>query len=536
MPPSKLSKVTEDSDMMSENAALSISIALGDHNFPDLAQFALGSDSESENDSFPEAPAVGPSTATWPRLSLNDILNPASESGGPEHDSETDYLGSKLDVVAVDGDGFGIEGSVSSPSESWHDGPGSQLSDVPVASVVESQISAMDTDQAYDFDERTSLRQGSMDTSSGGDFMDIDYDHGDNRGITPISAPQLKAPSTLQSFFQPKNELKNSDSTDRANPAKIKTREESRHLKRPRVLSDTDSNASDESENYRMRKGKVGRSEGKSRSAKASRARREKLHRGELTINEASFEQWKRKILADDPNIEFDPTNIRLVRHSTCGRDVLMKEACDAMRWRTHLKDCKVSGKKKKPSAGMPTLMRMGFTKLDEKKSVENVDKRTHSGDHQSIPCPGISEANDPRVPSYLRRTSALGGGARSVKVIAGEIYNKLFTVLEKKAKQDVLDRQQHEHKWKNDHNNLRVFAVACKRTVAVTRALKVPLPCSECTRVLSSKSFKTALQKPSPEDKNYIYTNHRFRSPLLGQIYARSIGLKELIENPVNF
>ena len=42
MPPSKLSKVTEDSDMMSENAALSISIALGDHNFPDLAQFALG--------------------------------------------------------------------------------------------------------------------------------------------------------------------------------------------------------------------------------------------------------------------------------------------------------------------------------------------------------------------------------------------------------------------------------------------------------------------------------------------------------------
>ena len=82
------------------------------------------------------------------------------------------------------------------------------------------------------------------------------------------------------------------------------------------------------------------------------------------------------------------------------------------------------------------------------------------------------------------------------------------------------------------------MFAVACKHVVEMSAVAphKVPLPCSECTRVLSSKDFKDALRKPKPEEKNYIYTNHQFRSPLLGQIYARSIGLKELIETPVSF
>lgn len=51
---------------------------------------------------------------------------------------------------------------------------------------------------------------------------------------------------------------------------------------------------------------------------------------------------------------------------------------------------------------------------------------------------------------------------------------------------------------------------------------------------MLKSKAFANALCKPAPEDKNYIYTNHRFQSPLLGAIYARTVGLKDLIETPV--
>lgn len=52
---------------------------------------------------------------------------------------------------------------------------------------------------------------------------------------------------------------------------------------------------------------------------------------------------------------------------------------------------------------------------------------------------------------------------------------------------------------------------------------------------MLKSKVFANALRKPALEDKNYIYTNHRFRSPLLGAIYAHTVGLKDLIETLVH-
>lgn len=112
-------------------------------------------------------------------------------------------------------------------------------------------------------------------------------------------------------------------------------------------------------------------------------------------------------------------------------------------------------------------------------------------------------------------------------------MFQKLFSKLGKQRKRKVLDSQRHEQKWRNDHANIRVFAVACKKTVT-DQASKRPLPCEACAAVLKSKAFTNALHKPTPDEKNYIYTNHRFRTPLLGSIYARTVGLKDLIEAKV--
>jgi hypothetical protein len=95
--------------MLIENAELSILIALGDHNFLDLAQFVLGSDSESKNDSLPQAPVLVPCKPVWTCLSLNDILNPASE----DSKCKTDYTSSEPDIMAVYGDDSGLDASVS---------------------------------------------------------------------------------------------------------------------------------------------------------------------------------------------------------------------------------------------------------------------------------------------------------------------------------------------------------------------------------------------------------------------------------------
>ena len=43
------------------------------------------------------------------------------------------------------------------------------------------------------------------------------------------------------------------------------------------------------------------------------------------------------------------------------------------------------------------------------------------------------------------------------------------------------------------------------------------------------------SLVKPTPLPKNQIYTNSQYRNKLLGEIYGRTIGLKEIIEAPVS-
>jgi hypothetical protein len=53
-------------------------------------------------------------------------------------------------------------------------------------------------------------------------------------------------------------------------------------------------------------------------------------------------------------------------------------------------------------------------SKLVEKPAPEHesIDKTHHIGDHQTIPCPGITEVNNPCLPIYLCHTGVLGGGA----------------------------------------------------------------------------------------------------------------------------
>ncbi|KAF8166954.1 hypothetical protein BJ912DRAFT_1149772 [Pholiota molesta] len=108
-----------------------------------------------------------------------------------------------------------------------------------------------------------------------------------------------------------------------------------------------------------------------------------------------------------------------------------------------------------------------------------------------------------------------------------------MFSKLKKKKdKKRVLDTQMAEWTWKNDHGNLRVFSVSCQQNVIDTSPARLR-PCSDCTQVFKSKLFKNALRRPTPKDENFIYTNHRYRSHGLGKIYARTVGVKAILEHP---
>ncbi|KAJ7751395.1 hypothetical protein B0H16DRAFT_1318094 [Mycena metata] len=146
-------------------------------------------------------------------------------------------------------------------------------------------------------------------------------------------------------------------------------------------------------------------------------------------------------------------------------------------------------------------------------------------------PWPGITHHDTPTVEKYLRRSGAKGGGSRSLFKMAMNKFSKPFRALGKTRRKEVEDTQFHELKWKNDHGNLRVFSANCEKIVQTRRPQ--PVPCPPCSTVLSSKAFKKTLNKPPKASKNAIYTNKRYQNRVIGEIYARTIGLQAIIEEP---
>ena len=276
--------------------------------------------------------------------------------------------------------------------------------------------------------------------------------------------------------------------------------------------------------------------EGSSKSAVASRVLRQQLKEGSFEVVDDKYQRWKKKILDGDGEAKFDKDNICKVRHSICGTVVTVKEPYNSVRWKDHLEKCKAKMKGKKPLKS-PSLFAMGWAVKSAKKvkKVDTVDigEKLQVG---QVPCPGITESDNPKVVQYLRRTGALGGGGRPLPVIAKELFNKLFSKLKLKSNRNkVVDTQMHEWKWRNDHENLRVHSTSCQKKVADrSAAAKRPKPCPDCVNVLRSKAFKNAIHRPIPPDKKFIFVNHRFRNKLLGKIYACTIGVKEIVEAEV--
>ncbi|KAJ7852261.1 hypothetical protein B0H13DRAFT_1453529, partial [Mycena leptocephala] len=105
-----------------------------------------------------------------------------------------------------------------------------------------------------------------------------------------------------------------------------------------------------------------------------------------------------------------------------------------------------------------------------------------------------------------LQRTGALGGGGRSLTALAKEKFGKFFAKLGNRKKQIISDTQHREHRWRNDHSNLRVFSTRCRKEVISRLPGSRTLPCSECSSLLGLKNFKQAIRRPAPDDKDYIY------------------------------
>jgi hypothetical protein len=152
-------------------------------------------------------------------------------------------------------------------------------------------------------------------------------------------------------------------------------------------------------------------------------------------------------------------------------------------------------------------------------------------------PCSGITEQHDARVPIFIRRTGADGGGARSVTSIAMELFKNSYGSLSSPEKLRVDKLQMHEWSFRFDRRQLAVYSTACKKTINIPDNSKLgPHTCETCLMLCAKdKRFKSGLRVATPDDENYRHLNERFQGKSDGERYAKTQGLQSLFEDKVH-
>ncbi|KIY68019.1 hypothetical protein CYLTODRAFT_395984 [Cylindrobasidium torrendii FP15055 ss-10] len=214
-----------------------------------------------------------------------------------------------------------------------------------------------------------------------------------------------------------------------------------------------------------------------------------------------------------------------------------MKSAYDTSRFSDHYHRCR-RGKRKESASSWNHAKRAGtsataFSAYFTRSGDAAGEPAPSCPSAKPLPCPGIGATNAANIITYLRRTSSRGGGAPSIHVLARELYpKKLFwrklNRLEKKA---VRDAQLHRQRWRNEHEEGRVFSTSCSKITTVLGEDNQRRACHACNDLLKMHAFCTALRKPQPLKENLKYTNKVFHSRILGGQYASVLGLSELIQ-----
>jgi hypothetical protein len=196
-----------------------------------------------------------------------------------------------------------------------------------------------------------------------------------------------------------------------------------------------------------------------------------------------------------DPVAEFSYGESWQVFHSRCGKWLAMTEAYNSTRFRQHIKGCKKMGSGSKFTTLNSFVVKGPARRIEAKKVEALVPPRM-----VDYPCLGITASLDERVPKFITRTGADGGGARSVTKIADELFNKAYSELSERKKSQVDTAQMHEWSFRFDRLHMAIHSSKCKKVVAAPEVDDGPHTCRECLDMHNSDPrLKSGLQKPMP-------------------------------------
>ncbi|KAI0664773.1 hypothetical protein C8Q70DRAFT_904467 [Cubamyces menziesii] len=315
---------------------------------------------------------------------------------------------------------------------------------------------------------------------------------------------------------------------------------------------------------------------GISRSAQDAAQINVSLQNGSFNINKKKLDRFLKKLAALDRAAEvreFGKRRRWQVWHSRCAKWKYMKGPYSTTRFREHVTKCNAHASDDNAlvthmvqEGGRESLSRLGIAWVEWYNGQEAVEPggreqrrdvrgRQHHesnrpnvhlsvsshterpssvSDSNTLPCTGINERVDERIPLYLRRAFTDGGGSTTVGALSEQRYGRPYKELSQAEKTIIDDIQVQRRTWRNDIHATVVRSVTCERFVDASLVnADQPALCGKCSDVLDSQPFKNTLRKAvyrASEKFHYKHLNSKYRSETLAHLFSHSRGLESIL------
>ena len=282
---------------------------------------------------------------------------------------------------------------------------------------------------------------------------------------------------------------------------------------------------------------------GGSRSAAASRKLKDLLKSGQFVVDKKKRDAFEGKCRQMDGGVKFRYGDKWEVLHRKCGNWYKMTEPYNTTRFKAHLENCRSKGTKGRNACISDFFLPQGnpVTRQPIAKARSQVAIGGRSAGLEletppvvvgSLPCLGLRENHDVRIPGYISRALTEGAGARSESRITAELFGRghEYSKLGSQAKQLVQAAQVHSRIWSINRELQAIYSTSCEK---VTDAKSMEGTCSQCLGILGLKVFKKALNVgPAPlAAKKFIPRRWRTAATDLAINLAEINGLPGLLE-----
>lgn len=271
---------------------------------------------------------------------------------------------------------------------------------------------------------------------------------------------------------------------------------------------------------------------GESRSATASRKLKESLKSGQFVVNERKRASFEGKCKRMDSGARFRYGEKWEVLHQKCGKWATMTEPYNTTRFKTHLNTCKSKGTKGRNSC-IDDFFRprvdsecMGASAKSTKQPVitarnqvvighgcsVKADPETPPVITESLPCLGLREEHNHRIPKYISRALTEGAGSQSESRITAQLFGDgtRYSELGDKGRCLVQAAQVHARAWIINRELRAIYSTNCRKSI---NAMSTESTCPECLGVLGLGAFKKALNVEPVSLASKKYTPYRWRT-----------------------